>query len=92
MCPGEGHGYDDTRVWVEEFGSTAHVRARGEKAGGLTREAGEKARRRVVERTRGGMNRSRRILIRREKEVESYFGMLHFVRAWITYRSTGLLG
>src|ERR1700733_6406762 len=38
------------------------------------------------------MNRFRRILIRWEKKVENYFGMLHFVCAWITYRSAGLLG
>jgi hypothetical protein len=24
--------------------------------------------------------------------VENYFGMLHFVCAWITYRAAGLLG
>ena len=58
----------------------------------LKREAGFKARRWVVERTHSGMNRFRRILIRWEKKVENYFGMLHFVCAWITYRSAGLLG
>ncbi len=31
-------------------------------------------------------------LIRRERKVENYFGMLHFVCAWITYRSAGLMG
>ncbi len=55
-------------------------------------EAGFKARRWVVERTHSWMNRFRRVLIRWEKKVENYFGMLHFVCAWITYRSCGLLG
>ena len=49
-------------------------------------------RRWVVERTHSWMNRFRRVLVRWEKKVENYFGMLHFVCAWITYRSAGLLG
>jgi transposase len=92
MCLDKGYDYDDTRDLVREFGFTAHVRARGEEAKELKKEAGEKARRWVVERTHSWMNRFRRLLIRWEKKVENYFGMLHFVCAWITYRSAGLLG
>ena len=92
MCLDKGYDYDDTRELVREFGFTAHVRARGEEAKELKREAGQKARRWVVERTHSWMNRFRRILIRWEKKVENYFGMLHFVCAWITYRAAGLLG
>ena len=92
MCLDKGYDYDDTRELVEEFGFTAHVRARGEEAQALKTEAGFKARRWVVERTHSWMNRFRRILIRWEKKVENYFGLLHFVCAWITYRSCGLLG
>jgi transposase len=92
MCLDKGYDYDDTRELVEEFGFTAHVRARGEEAKALKREAGFKARRWVVERTHSWMNRFRRILIRWEKKVENYFGMLHLVCAWITYRCSGLLG
>ena len=92
MCLDKGYDYDDTRELVAEFGFTAHVRARGEEAKALKREAGFKARRWVVERTHSWMNRFRRVLIRWEKKVENYFGMLHFVCAWITYRSAGLLG
>jgi putative transposase len=88
----KGYDYDDTRELVREFGFTAHVRARGEEAKELKREAGQKARRWVVERTHSWMNRFRRLLIRWEKKVENYFGMLHFVCAWITYRAAGLLG
>ena len=58
----------------------------------LKREAGFRARRWVVERTHSWMNRFRRILIRWEKKVENYFGMLHLVCAFITYRCSGLLG
>jgi putative transposase len=92
MCLDEGYDSDDTRRLVEELGFTAHVRARGEEARELRREAGQRARRWVLERTHGWMNRFRRILIRWEEKVENYFGMLHFVRAWITCRSAGLLG
>jgi putative transposase len=92
MCMDKGYDDDDTRELVREFGFTAHVRARGEEAQALKEEAGFKARRWVVERAHSGMNRFRRILIRWEKKVENYFGMLHFVCAWITYRAAGLLG
>jgi putative transposase len=92
MCLDKGYDYDDTRELVEEFGFTAHVRARSEEATALKREAGFKARRWVVERTHSWMNRFRRILIRWEKKVENYFGMLHLVCAFITYRCSGLLG
>jgi putative transposase len=92
MCLDKGYDYDDTRGLVQEFGFTAHVRARGEEAKALKREAGFKARRWVVERTHSWMNRFRRVLIRWEKKVVNYFGMLHLVCAWITYRSAGLLG
>jgi putative transposase len=92
MCLDKGYDYDDTRELVREFGFTAHVRARGEEAVALKREAGFKARRWVVERTHSWMNRFRGILIRWDKKVENYFGMLHMACAWITYRSAGLLG
>ena len=92
LCLDKGYGYDDTRELVAEFGFTAHVRARGEEAQAIKREAGFKARRWVVERTHSWMNRFRRVLIRWEKKGENYFGMLHFVWAWITYRMAGLLG
>jgi putative transposase len=92
MCLDKGYDYDDTRDLVREFGFTAHVKARGEEAKELKREAGFRARRWVVERTHSWMNRFRRLLIRWEKKVENYFGMLHLVCAAITYRCSGLLG
>src|SRR5262245_60844251 len=74
MCLDKGYDYDDTRELVEEFGFTAHVRARGEEAKALKREAGFKARRWVVERTQSGMNRFRRGQIRWREEVEDCLG------------------
>lgn len=92
LCLDKGYDYDDIRELVAAFAFTAHARARGEEARELKKEAGEKARRWVVERTHSWMNRFRRILVRWEKKAENYLGLLHFVCAWITYRVAGLLG
>ena len=92
MCLDKGYDYDDIRELVAEFAFTAHVRARGEEAQAIKREAGYKARRWVVERTHSWMNRFRRILIRWEKKAANYLALLHFACAWITYRAAGLLG
>jgi len=92
ICLDRGYDYDTVRDLVEEFGYTAHIRARGEEAQAIKHEAGFKARRWVVERTHSWMNRFRRILTRWEKKPMNYLGLLHFVCAIITYRCAGLLG
>jgi putative transposase len=92
LCLDKGYDYDEVRELAEEFGYTAHIRARGEEARAVKREAGFKARRWVVERTHSWMNRFRRILIRWEKRAESYLAMLHLACGIITWRATGLLG
>ena len=76
---------------MDEFGFTAHIRARGEEAKALKEEAGFKARRWVVERTQSWMNRFRRVLIRWDKKACNYVELLHLVCAYITYRQSGLL-
>ncbi len=88
----KGYDYDDVREIVGWWGYTAHIRTRGEEKHQKQTIPGYRARRWVVERTHSWFNRFRRLLIRWEKKVENYFGMLHFVCAWITYRSAGLLG
>ena len=92
LCLDKGYDYREVRELLEEFGYTAHIRARGEEAQALKREAGYKARRWVVERTHSWMNRFRRILIRWEKKPANYLALLHFVCAFLTYRATALLG
>ncbi len=92
LCLDKGYDFDEVRELLDEFGYTAHIRARGEEAQALKREAGHKARRWVVERTHSWMNRFRRILIRWEKKPANYLGLLHFVCAFLTYRAAGLLG
>ena len=92
LCLDKGYDFDEVRDLVAEFGYTAHIRARGEEAQAIKREAGYRARRWVVERTHSWMNRYRRILVRWEKQPANYVGLLHLVCALITYRAAGLLG
>lgn len=92
LCLDKGYDYDEVRQLADEFMYTAHIKARGEEAQAIKHEVGFKARRWVVERTQSWMNRFRRILIRWEKKVENYIGLLHFVCALITFRASGLLG
>ncbi len=92
LCLDKGYDYPEVYALADEFGFTAHIRKRGEEAQALKREAGDKARRWVVERTHSWMNRFRRLLIRWEKKPANYLGLLHLVCALITYRAAGLLG
>lgn len=92
MCMDKGYDYEEVREILEEFGFTAHIKARGEEAKEIKRKAGFKARRWVVERTHSWMNRFRGILIRWCKKPENYIAMLHFAFAIITYRCAGLSG
>ena len=91
MCLDKGYDYDEVRELLAEFGFTAHIRSRGEEAQELKRSARFRARRWVVERTHSWMNRFRRVLIRWEKKVENYCGVLHLVLAYITLRCAGVL-
>lgn len=92
VCLDKGYDFDEVRETVQAFGFTAHIRARGEEAQAIKREAGFKARRWVVERTHSWMNRFRRILVRWEKRADTYLAMLHLALGIITWRATGLLG
>lgn len=92
MCLDKGYDYAEVREILEEFGFTAHIRARGEEAKELAQEAGKRARRWVVERSHSWMNRFRRILVRWEKKPEHYLAFLHFACALIAFRGTGLFG
>jgi len=92
MCLDKGYDYTEVRDTLKEFGFTAHIRARGEEARALKRQAGFRARRWVVERTHSWMNRFRRVLIRWDKKVENYLALLHFACALIAFRASGLFG
>ncbi len=92
MCMDKGYDYDEVRRIVEEFGFTAHIKARGEEAQEIKKRARRKARRWVVERTHSWMNRFRGILIRWSKKAENYIALLHMSFAFIIYRRMGLSG
>jgi putative transposase len=92
MCLDKGYDYEEVRETLREFGFTAHIRARGEEARALKRQAGFRARRWVVERTHSWMNCFRRVLIRWDKKVDNYLAFLHFACALIAFRAAGLFG
>ena len=92
MCLDKGYDFDEVRSTLEEFGFTAHIRARNEEAKELREEAGKRARRWVVERTHSWLNRFRRLLIRWDKKPLNYLAFLHFACALIAFRAAGLFG
>lgn len=87
LCLDKGYDYAEVDGLVDEYGYTAHISRRGEDPKSRKRIPGYRARRWVVERTHSWMNRFRRILVRWEKKVSNYLGMLHIACAWITYHS-----
>jgi transposase len=91
LCLDKGYDYNEVRAVVAAFGFTAHIRARGEEAQAIKREAGFRARRWVVERVHSWLNRFRRILVRWEKRADTYIAMLHLACGLIVWRATGLL-
>jgi transposase len=52
LCLDKGYDYDEVRDLCSEFGFTCHVRSRGEETKALASEAGFRARRWVVERSK----------------------------------------
>ena len=88
LCMDKGYDYEAVRGLVADFGYTAHIKARGEEAEAIKTEAGFKARRWVVERTHGWLNRFRKILIRWERKVENYEALLHLAFAFIVFAAT----
>ena len=92
LCLDKAYDYAEVRSLVAQFGFTAHIRARGEEAVAMKKQAGFKARRWVVERTHSWLNRFRRILVRWEKRADTYLAMLHLACGLITWRAVGLLG
>ena len=89
LCLDKGYDYKEPRALGAALGFTLHVRSRREEGGRRDRRG--KARRWVVERTHGWMNRFRRILIRWEIREDTYYAMLHFACGVIAWRAAGLL-
>jgi len=77
MCLDKGYDFQEVRDILAEFGFTAHIRARGEEAQQLKRDASQRARRWVVERTFGWLGRYRRLARDYEHTVESSEAMTY---------------
>ena len=92
LCLDKGYDYEDVRQTVDEYGYTAHIKSRGEEESERREAPDYRARRWVVERTHSWMNRFRRLLIRWEKKVGNYLGLLHLSCAFIAYSAAGVLG
>ena len=92
LCLDKGYAYPEVRTLVEEYGYTAHIPMKGEDVTKRKRTPGYRARRWVVERTHSWMNRFRSLLIRWEKNLENYEGLLHLACAWITLSLAGVFG
>ena len=76
---------------VAGLGFTANLRSRGEEQRDI-RELGYRARRWIVERTHGWLNRFRGLLIRWARKVENYLAFVYLACRIITWRATDLLG
>ena len=83
LCLDAGYDYAEVRRIVAAHGYTAHIRGRGEEK--KAKEAGQKARRWVAERTHSWLNRYRYLLIRWAKKPENYLAMLHLAFAHLTW-------
>ena len=90
MCMDKGYDYQEARAFVEGYGFTPHIRARGEEAKAIKDLPGFKARRWVVERAHRWMNRFRRILVRWEKRADTYMAMLYLACGFIAWRAASL--
>ena len=78
--------FEEVRDTLVEFGFTAHIRSRGEEAQALKRDAGEKARRWVVERTFAWLSKCSALLVRYEKKAANYLGLIQLACLLLWFR------
>ena len=90
LCLDRGYDYPEVDQIVAAFGYTAHIARKGDDPTKREQPPVYRARRWVVERTHSWLNNFRRLLIRWEKKVANYLGMLHFACAWISFRTAGI--
>jgi putative transposase len=67
------------------FGYIAQIKSRGDESKDAKRSSRKKARRWVVERTHGWLNRFRGILIRWEKKLQNHIACPHLTCGYFTY-------
>ena len=88
----KGDAYAAVEATVRSYGYVPHIVPRDAERQLRETIPGYRARRWPVERTHSWMNRFRRILVRWEKKIENYTGMVHLVCAFIAFKQAGLLG
>lgn len=89
LCLDKGYDFPEIEHESVNRGYTPHIRHRGE--GRRMIRNVHRVRRWVVERTNSWHNRFRKLLVRYEKKVENYLGLVQLACCVIIYRRT-LLG
>lgn len=89
LCLDKGYDFPEIEHESVSRGYTPHIRHRGE--GRIMAKNVHRVRRWVVERTNSWHNRFRKLLVRYEKKVENYLGLVQLACCVIVYRRT-LLG
>ena len=79
-------GYTGHEEDATSRGYTPHIRPRGEEKKEIENNPGFKARRWVVEVSHSWVNRFRKLLVRFEKKVCNYLGLVQFAFSFITWR------
>ena len=83
LCLDKGYDFAEIDAAARFRRYIPHIRHRGEV---VPKQRSHPARRWVVERTGSWHNRFRKLLIRFEKQMENYLGLVHFACCLIVYR------
>lgn len=86
LCLDKGYDYEDVIEGILERQYHLHLKKRGQAEPTVPPEKKHPARRWVVERTHAGHNKFRRLLIRWERKLDHYLGMIHLASVLILYR------
>jgi putative transposase len=86
LCPDKAFDGAPSEATAEVYGYEPHIRRIGEEKKDRRGRKTKKARRWVVERTLGWLNRCRGILVRYEKKAENYLAVVQLARALLWYR------
>ena len=86
LCLDKAFSGAPSNATARVFGYEPHVRQIGEEKKDVKGRKRHKARRWVVERTIGWLNRCRGILVRYEKKAENYLGVVQLACALLWYR------
>jgi transposase len=88
LCADNGYTGQPAKQAIEKRHYVPHVRGRGEEKEAKRRNSRKRARRWVVERTHSWLNRYRKLLVRFEKTLLSFEGLLELACALIVFRRT----